>query len=58
MSQFDGDRESAISQDTHWHQFFECFNDLMNGSCRRFDGHSVVQAALMISAITKSGAIM
>jgi hypothetical protein len=41
MSQFDGDRESAISQDTHWHQFFECFTDLMNGSCRRFDGRSV-----------------
>jgi hypothetical protein len=40
-SQFDGDREGAISQDTHWRQFFECFNDLTHGSCRGFGRHSV-----------------
>jgi hypothetical protein len=40
MSQFDGDRECAI-QNTHWHQFFECFNDFAHSSCGGFCRHLV-----------------
>ena len=63
MPQLDGDRECAVFQHTRWYQFFECFNKTsrtadMADSAIILSNITNFQAALVISAITRSGAMM